>query len=1152
MRYSNKYILLILLFTFSFIAQGQVVVRVDPQATGAGDGSSWTDAYTTLQAAIDGAETAGGGEVWVKTGTYAPTTGSDRSARITLKDGVSLYGGFAGTETMRSERDPRTNITFLSGEIGSSATNTDNSINILNVESTSKDNVIDGFGVRDVYTDNSISSTSIGAVYIRDGAITVTNCAFFNNTSTFGAGPAFYSFNSSVHLENILVFDNVGPGDGAVFLGGSSSSNIESKVINSRFYDNSTLQAGAAGLYAFGTLDLINNTFYNNISTGFGGALALQSLHTKNVHNNIFWANSGTQVSVPTGPTILTNNIFQGLTVANNFDFDPLFEDAANGDFNLQLCSPAINKGNNDVLPESLTMDADGNPRVFGGTVDIGALEVQAIPITIDDVTVSNVNCTNTIKGEISITASGGTGTIEYSFEGGPYSTTSTFSNLDPDTYLIQIRDGSSCIKNTTVIVADSSPLTVNPTSTDILCNGDLTGTVTAFASGSTGQYEYQLNSGPFQTSNEFTGLGAGGYTVTVKDLNSNDCNVTSVTVVVLEPAAITGTVTHTDVNCNGDSDGTISFTTSGGTGTVEASIDGTNFQATDFTGLAAGTYTVTFKDANDCTSTETVVITEPTALAITLTKTDITCNGADDGTMSATVTGGVMPYEYRIDAGNPYQNSPGFTGLTPGTHIITARDANGCIVAMTAVIDEPTALVLTPVSTNVTCNGAGDASITVTASGSSGTYEYQLNSEAFQSSNSFENLSPGDYTVTVRDGSNVSCQMTTATISITEPETLSANVSKTDITCNGFQDGMITFTTTGGTAPIEASIDGTNFQTGDFTELGPDIYTVIIRDANGCMVVEEISIAEPAALAMTLEVQQIVCNGVESGQIIASVTGGTAPYGYSLDGTNFGESATFSDLAVGDYILTARDANGCTTAQSVSITQPDALSVSTTVVSPLCNGDDNGSITASAMGGTSPYEWKLNDGPFSNETNSFTGLTAGTYMLTLRDANGCTQTEEVQVTEPDALTITANFDGTRVNVTATGGTTPYEYSSDGTNFQTQSSFALNNGSYTFTVRDANGCTVATSQDIVVTALGFEDPVAIKAYPNPVSNRLYLDGVNAVGKVLIVDQAGKTVLQRRGNDSDKGLDLSKLKAGVYIISVSTVDGKTKRFRIVKN
>lgn len=1151
MRYITKYILLILLFTFSFIAQSQVVVRVDPQATGAGDGSSWTDAYTTLQAAIDGAETAGGGEVWVKTGTYTPTTGTDRSARITLKDGVSLYGGFAGTETMRNERDPRTNITFLSGEIGSNAMNTDNSINILNIESTSKDNVIDGFGVIDVYTDNSIASTSIGAVYVRDGAITVTNCAFFNNTSTFGAGPAFYSFNSSVHLENILVFDNVGPGDGAVFIGGSSSSNIESKVINSRFYDNSTLQAGAAGLYAFGTLDLINNTFYNNISTGFGGAIALQSLHTKNVHNNIFWANSGTQVSVPTGPTILTNNIFQGLTVADNFDFDPLFEDAANGDFNLQLCSPAINKGDNDVLPESLTVDADGNPRVFGGTVDIGALEVQAQPISIDEVIVVNLNCTSTVKGEISITASGGTGTLEYSFEGGPYSTTSTFSNLDPDTYLIQIRDGSSCIKITNVIVADSSPIVVNAVATDILCNGDMTGTVEAFVTGSTGQYEYQLNAGVFQTSSVFSGLGAGSYTVTVKDVASNECTVTSTTVVVLEPAAITNTLTFTDVSCNGGSDGTISFSTSGGTGTVEASIDGTNFQTADFTGLPAGTYTVTFKDTNACTATETVVITEPTALAITLTKTDITCNGADDGTMSAAVTGGTMPYEYRIDAGNPYQSSPDFTALTPGTHIITARDANGCITAMTAVVDEPTVLVLTPVSTNVTCNGAGDGSITVTASGSSGTYEYQLNAEAFQSSGSFENLSPGDYTVTVRDENNVSCQMTTATISITEPETLSANISKVDITCNGFQDGMITFNATGGTGTVEASIDGTNFQTENFTELGPDTYTVVLRDANGCTFTEALTIAEPATLAMTLEIQQIVCNGVDSGQVIGNATGGTLPYRYSLDGTNFSENATFSDLAVGDYILTARDANGCTTAQSVSITEPAAFSVITTVVSPLCNGDANGSIAASATGGTSPYEWKLNDGPFSSETSSFIDLTAGTYTVTLRDANGCTHTEEVQVTEPDALTVSASFDGAMVNVTAAGGTTSYEYSADGTNFQTQSSFALNNGAYTFTVRDANGCTVSTSQDIVVTALGFEDSVAIKAYPNPVSNRLYLDGVNALSQVLIVDQTGKAVFQSRGDDAAKSLDLSDLKAGVYIISVSTVDGKTKRFRIVK-
>lgn len=1149
MRHITKYILLILLLTFSFAAQSQVVVRVDPQATGSADGSTWTDAYTNLQVAIDGVETAGGGEVWLKSGTYTPTTGTDRGARITLKDDVSLYGGFAGTETMRSERDPLINNTFLSGEIGSSALATDNSINILNVESTSKDNVIDGFGIKDAYSDG-ISGGGIGALYIVDGAITITNCAFYDNTSTYAAGPGIYSFNSSVHLENILVFNNVSLRDGAVYLSGPSVV-PELKVINSRFYNNSTSASGSAGLYAKGPLDLINNTFYNNISGGLGGALVLANGDTKNVHNNIFWGNSGTQISVPTGPTILTNNIFQGLTVPDNFNFDPLFEDAANGDFSLQLCSPAINKGNNDVLPEALTEDAAGNQRIFGGTVDLGALELQVQPITIDEVIVANVNCTSTIKGEISITASGGTGTLEYSFEGGPYSTTSTFSNLDPDAYLIQIRDASSCIKITEVIVADSSPIVVNAVATDILCNGDMTGTVEAFVTGSTGQYEYQLNSGSFQSSSVFSGLGTGAYTVTVKDLASTECTVTSTAVVVSEPSPLTATVTHTDVVCNGAADGSISFTTSGGTGTVEASVDGINFQTGNFTNLMPNTYTVTVRDTNGCTLTETVVITEPTALAISLAKADITCNGQNDGTMSAALTGGTMPYEYRIDAGTPYQNSPDFTGLTPGTHIITARDANGCIVAMTAVIDEPTLLVLTPASTNVTCNGAGDGSITVVASGSSGTYEYQLNSGSFQSTNSFQNLTPGDYTVTVRDVSSTSCEQTTSTITIAEPEALSANVNVTNVTCNGFDDGSITFSPSGGTGTAEASIDGTNFQTGSFSGLEPGNYTVTIKDANDCTWAEEVRITEPTALAMTLEVQQIACNGDESGQIIASVTGGTIPYKYSLDGTNFGESSIFSDLAPGDYTLTTSDNNGCTTALSISITEPAAFSVTTTVVSPLCNGEDNGSITASATGGTSPYEWKLNDGPFNSETSSFTDLMAGTYTLTLRDANGCIHTEEVQVSEPDVLTVSANFDGAEVNVTATGGTAPYEYSEDGTNFQTESRFAVNNGTYTFTVRDSNGCMITTSQAIVVTALGFEDPVEMKAYPNPVGKMLYLEGINGLNQVLIIDQSGKTVFQKAGGDSATSLDLSSLKAGVYILSVSSADGKTKRCRIVK-
>src|SRR5699024_7751871 len=274
---------------------------------------------------------------------------------------------------------------------------------------------------------------------------------------------------------------------------------------------------------------------------------------------------------------------------------------------------------------------------------------------------------------------------------------------------------------------------------------------------------------------------------ITVRD--ACGCMV-SATATVNAPDALTVSLSSTDATCHGSADGTITVTAQDGTPGYEYSLDGTNFQAGNtFTGLAAGTYTVTVRDINGCIETASVTITEPDELLATVVSTDITCNGSADGQIEVTVAGGTAGYEYSLNGGT-FQIGNLFENLAAGNYIIAVRDANGCTVTAMVTIAETDALPAAATSTDATCNGAADGTITVTAQDGTPGYEYSLDGTTLQSGNLFENLAAGSYTITVRDASG--CTVT-ATVTVDEPAELTASVTSTDATCNGSADGTIT-----------------------------------------------------------------------------------------------------------------------------------------------------------------------------------------------------------------------------------------------------------------------------------------------------------------------------------------------------------------------
>ncbi|PZR23562.1 MAG: hypothetical protein DI539_02865 [Flavobacterium psychrophilum] len=715
----------------------------------------------------------------------------------------------------------------------------------------------------------------------------------------------------------------------------------------------------------------------------------------------------------------------------------------------------------------------------------------------------TDVNCFGDATGEITVTATGGTGTLSYAIADadvlplafGTYQATGVFTDLAAGNYAVSIMDDNlGCETQVTATIAEpAAPLAATADSqTNILCFGDATGDATVSVTGGTVPYTYSWDTTPAQTTATATGLTAGTYTVTITD--DNGCTTTQ-SFTITEPAApLTATAdSQTDVLCYGEATGDATVSVTGGTGAYTYSWDTTPVQTTaTATGLTAGTYTVTVTDANACTTTQSFTITEPAApLAATAgAQTDVLCYGNATGSATVNVTGGTTAYTYSWDT-TPVQTTATATGLTAGTYTVTVTDANGCTTTQSFTITQP-ALPLASTGgpqVNVLCYGNATGSATVNVTGGTGAYTYSWNTTPVQTTATATGLAAGTYTVTITDANGCT---TTQSFTITQPAApLAATAgAQTNVLCYGNATGSATVNVTGGTTAYTYSWNTTPVQTtATATGLTAGTYTVTVTDANGCTTTQSFTITQPAApLSATTGGTQtnVLCFGNATGSATVNVTGGTIPYTYSWNTSPVQTTATATGLTAGTYTVTVTDANGCTTTQSFTITQPAAALAATAggQTNVLCYGAATGSATVNVTGGTTAYTYSWNTTPVQT-TATATGLTAGTYTVTVTDANGCTTTQSFTITQPaSAVTATTTHTDEQclgdnngsITVMPQGGTAPYTASLNGgaatpvpaAPAGTPIVFnGLGGGNYTIVVTDANGCTVSSTTTVL-------------------------------------------------------------------------------------
>jgi large repetitive protein len=583
-----------------------------------------------------------------------------------------------------------------------------------------------------------------------------------------------------------------------------------------------------------------------------------------------------------------------------------------------------------------------------------------------------NVSCYGGNNGNAVVNASGGTQGSGYSYHWSNGQTSQTTTGLTVGTYTVGVTDANGCATSSSVTITQPTLLTTTTsTQTNILCNGGNNGDATVNPIGGTLGYTFFWSNG--QTTQKAIGLYVGDYFVTITD--KNGC-IASSSLTITQPAiSLSATLLPVNVSCNGGNDASATLIPIGGTSGYKFLWD--NGQTTQtISGLTIGLYNAGITDANGCTTTNSVTITEPTVLTSTLSSTNVSCYGGNNGTSTLISLGGTPGYLYVWSTGQTTQN---VSGLTMGNFSVVITDTNGCTLTLIDSISQPSILATPSSQTNILCNGNKSGTVAVNPSGGTPIYFFLWNNG--QTTASITGIGIGNYSVTTTDSKGCS---NTNTFVITEPPLLTSALSQANVLCNGGISGSASVIASGG-SPVYSYAWSNGLITPSITGITIGIYFCIITDANNCTNTNTFSITQPTLLTSTASQTNILCTG---GTSSASVTtsGGIPAYIYNWSN---GQSTTSITGLAGNYSVTITDMNGCTNVEVFSITEPSMLSLSLSGNDSICFGETS-VLNVSPTGGTPNYSYFWMPCSQNIQTISVTPSSSTTYTVTVTDANGC------------------------------------------------------------------------------------------------------------------------------------------------------------------
>ncbi len=723
------------------------------------------------------------------------------------------------------------------------------------------------------------------------------------------------------------------------------------------------------------------------------------------------------------------------------------------------------------VYTTTLTTTIEG----WAGNCTRTYMSSVSVGLAVNSTAITNVNCNGGNNGSFTAIGQFGAAPYSYSLNGTSWQSGTGFSNLTAGSYTLHIKDSKGCTNTSLVNISQPSGISINSILTTNASCGTSTGAFTSSVTGGVAPLSYKLDLGTYGSIGNYTNLSAGPHLFTIKD--ANGCTTSTVVLInsLTGPTLLLPNITN--VSCNSGNDGSISLSSFGGTGLIQYSIDGgTTFQVSGlFTNVAAGSYTCVVKDNAGCSNHMHVTISQGPLLSIGLSSLQTLCNGSSDGQINATSTGGTGVRNYSLD-GITYQSGSNFSGLSAGTYTVFVKDITSCIKTQTVLVNQPAILTASLNTISASCFGNENGSISVTANGGNGGYFYGINGGEFSDNSSFANLPAGTYTVFVEDANM--CTFSSI-ISVNQPAQITSIVNTTNATC-GSNNGIIQVLGAGGSGSgYQYSIDGISFvSSGVFSSQSPGTIFVVIQDGSGCSrTVSGVVISAGGPTVTASSSQNVSCNSGNDGTItINSVVGGTGILNYSIDGITFQTSNMLTNLTAGTYFVQVKDANSCIATMSVTLSQPNAFLIAPIASSVSCHGSATASATIAASGGAGFLAYSLNGG-FSYQSGTvFNGLAAGVYTVTVKDAANCTGTSLFTIAEPRQINVTigalnATCYGSHngaINVSASGGVSPFLFGINGSAYSTVNTFTnlAGNNTYTVFVKDGNNCIVTTSQVI--------------------------------------------------------------------------------------
>jgi gliding motility-associated-like protein len=776
----------------------------------------------------------------------------------------------------------------------------------------------------------------------------------------------------------------------------------------------------------------------------------------------------------------------------------------------------------------------------------------QTSPVTTATV-VTDVGCYGDTTGVAYVAVTSG-GTPPFTYSWSPGGATTATVTISVGSYNVTVTDANGCISNNQVNITQPPQLLSSIIdSSNVSCNGAGNGIAVVDVIGGSPTYTYSWSpaGGTGATASNLT---PGSYSVTVTD--SHGCSTVSTATITQPPSLLLTAVTVDSVGCHGEASGSIFTTPSGGTPTYTytwldclGNLTGLLPTPDQVNNLSAGCYSVTVMDANGCSFDTSINVFEPDTIvplidAVTLNGFQITCFGDSNGVAFIdTIFGGTYPFTYVWSTVPPSSNDTIYN-LHPGQYSVTVFDLNGCRADTFITLTQPTPLAAQISSDNVGCASACDGWVSIDATfGGIPPYTYNW-SPTSSTLDSIGGLCPGIYTVTITDVNG--CTMTAPT-SVTEPPplTMSASIDNFNgynISCNGASDGCITVTILGGTAPYSYLwVPSAGNTTSSACGLAAGTYTVFVEDANHCLIQLDTTLIEPTLVTATTDTTDVLCNGSSTGTAFVNPGGGVPPYTYSWSPMG-GPNQTATGLPQGTYTVTVTDLNGCSSTATAVVTEPTPVSATTTTTSVDCHGNFTGTATAFGAGGVGSYTYTWNTTP-PQSGQTATGLSQGTYTVTVTDANGCSTVTTAVVAEPSQLAAVASMTPVICNagstgtasVIASGGVSGYAYLWNPTGQTGATATGLAAGCYTVTVTDVNGCTATditcVTEPTQVNVAAANDSVICNGGATGIVTAIGSGGIS--GYTYVWSPIGQT-----------GATVSNLSAGCYTVMVTDVNGCT--------